>query len=1139
MPSTMPSGTRKSKAAVMSAPRTRAPRDFKSWVTKVVALVSAGPGHPVRWLTSSRSGTVDAESLLATLPSRPGPSSEKLTTVSVVELMQDGDVDTARHADHVAWLASLPSSAQADLGLTVVRPRNDSRSHGAARHKLRWVGPHPSDGIRAHASPGDYLDNVPLGNGVALCVGETRRGKRILQTPDHAGGKKTCRKKISFNNANATGAEGLLQLAAPITTPHVLHAAQAWQRSVLAPVENFLAGPHGSQPRKPTVRIGRGMEALVEARMEAVVGCAAAINGVPRQLSTPDDEQLAAATLVSAAKHWGVSPAALAKAAQPSRVDVAVTAADLTGHYFGSPGWTMTTLRQHIRLVDGFLNPIPSGRVRRPKNTPRSIPVATMTAVRAYLLSLPLPGIRPVAEMVPGSEHAVGTQSVAMCVKEYLEALLESKATQAAIHHELFADRALVLMVGLDGARVTDSGNVGNILTTVGLMNMAAHNHSVAAACPVALLPVSESHAAIAASLEANFGELARAGGAVSWRCCGPTCARCRAGDAPTNGQHTAQATTMFTFDLKAALLALGLASNCCVHCCKPITAATNARMLEAGFSPDAEFPVSTIAERRAHAAAHSDALERYLRHAHPNGTPAAGIDINRFEASKCYTEWAQGPGREGLKCAGVLLDSLTSPWQVTPDALHILLYLGRVICQEVAEMMKIIEHALGDQLGTGIGYVTGIRALYACGMTRAAFIMEQRYRAVMAAAAKGAVLGTTECGLPVDNRSVKGYSPANPPLTVDEAGREAAAYVAALDKKKATYISQADGIAGFKATGTLAAMREQLKMLVVAGLICNPRTIKNDELVSGDIPAYRAQHRSLSAQAARVAQKADTPVTITAEQADTICADPKAMGGDIITLLRNKGMDKLIGTLNATKVHATATLTLARRQAIEKLRRLEGDRDKLLEAISAEADSGEGSDLEQLEDEMEAMEEELVKISRDQNRYDDSTAIDPALANSVDHLRNLEAMALPLWTGNTVDGEPDSGDGDTHRQRAMAWFKALTISKGSTKATYAHVLVVELPRYLDWLAAVHPGLPFRCFTSQRAEHANKTNKKRMVTMLGSADGNRHTGESCYGFRLRHESIRIIYYCQGIPVTHLGKTQLKELLKAAAARDSN
>ena len=140
------------------------------------------------------------------------------------------------------------------------------------------------------------------------------------------------------------------------------------------------------------------------------------------------------------------------------------------------------------------------------------------------------------------------------------------------------------------------------------------------------------------------------------------------------------------------------------------------------------------------------------------------GIDVARFRASDQHGDWAKGAGRGGPRGAGVLLDSLTSPWQVPPDALHALLHLGRVVRAEVAQMTTVVEHALSNQLGTGIGHVTGIRALHACGTTRAAFTLEQRRRAVMSAAASGRQLGTIDCGLPVDDRpDGRGLAPPTP----------------------------------------------------------------------------------------------------------------------------------------------------------------------------------------------------------------------------------------------------------------------------------------------------------------------------------------------------------------------------------------
>ena len=41
--------------------------------------------------------------------------------------------------------------------------------------------------------------------------------------------------------------------------------------------------------------------------------------------------------------------------------------------------------------------------------------------------------------------------------------------------------------------------------------------------------------------------------------------------------------------------------------------------------------------------------------------------------------------------------------------------------------MMTVIEHDLAATPGTGTGHVMGIRALYLSGMSRAAFIMQER----------------------------------------------------------------------------------------------------------------------------------------------------------------------------------------------------------------------------------------------------------------------------------------------------------------------------------------------------------------------------------------------------------------------------
>ena len=358
--------------------------------------------------------------------------------------------------------------------------------------------------------------------------------------------------------------------------------------------------------------------------------------------------------------------------------------------------------------------------------------------------------------------------------------------------------------------------------------------------------------------------------------------------------------------------------------------------------------------------------------------------------------------------------------------------------------------------------------------------------------------------------------------------------YVRALAKRKGIYREHAAAVGHTLSGGNLDRMGKELTGALIKGMVSIPRTISNDEIASGNIAAHRAKHGSLAEQAAAIAGDNHKPFDITAEQADTILSDPKALGGDVMTLLRNGGTEKIIGTINGVKANASAALTQAKRDTLSKLRGLEEERDAILTAMSSETADGDVEALEALDFQMESCESELTAIANDETRYDSEALVDPALKHSVDHLRKLEAMALPLYTGKTIDGATDDGAGEAHRGRATEWFKALTKSLGKTKAIYAHVLVVEVPRYLDWLSSAHPGLPFRCFSSQRAEHANKTNKKRVLAMVGSAKGNRYTGETCYEFGIRHETTRNIWYGHTLPETQLGRSQLKELQARAA-----
>ena len=1127
----------------MSALPSRAPPRFAAWVAMVAGLVTAGKGHPARWLIAAHAADEKTLELVNTrYPAKAGPASESLSTVSLLRLLPEGHDEPQHYTACLAYLKRMDALTQQGLGLTVVHKRKDRRSHGGNDRKLEWIGPHPADGVGAHASPGDYLDGAPLGE-VALCAGGdgqgrgAKRGRGMLPEKKHSiripVQKKACTVHKDATATTTTAAAGPAATQTKTNNPkrksQEVHQDRH-REAVLAPVEALLDGAHGAVPRSATGELkGSHKKDRVHARLEATVSVAAAMNGVARDVADPEEEKRAAAVLVLAAQQWGVSLASLIAAASPGKVAIDVSVEGLATELFRNAGWTMTTLDEHIKATDRLLNKLPDNKKRHSSRQPRLHDIPTLGDVRAHLLSLARPPIVRIKDAVPGSEPDVGVSSAAMDAKAYLEALLANPSTQASTHHDLFAGHNIILLIGMDGAQVTKSNNVSIILTTLGLLNQASLLHSVNAAPPLAICPVPESRGAISASLQATFGGLMRAGGKLEWPCPGPECAKCRAQDPPdSSGKHTATACPMYCLDMKALNLAFGVASNACPYCTHKISQLTNDRIIAPDFNPDAEFPIPTMSQRRAHSAAHAEALETWIAYAHPDPERRpTTINIEAFEASSQYTAWAKGAGREGLKSGGVLLDSITSMWQVTPDALHILLYIGRVVCQEVAKMMTTIEHDLAATHGTGIGYVMGIRALYLSGMTRAAYIMEMRWRHAATQSGKGCKLGSSEEGLPLDNRTVRPRP--NPPLTATEAAARAGRYVEALAKRKATYQEHATAVGHTLAAGTLNSMGKELKRVLIKGMASIPRTVQDNEIASGNIVLHRKTHGALAAQAARIVANDVKPFNITAEQASTILADPKALGGDVITLLRHGGIEKIVGTLNSVKANATATLSQARRDTIAKLHKIEEERDQLLTKISTESDEGDIEALDGLEGEMENCESDLIKIAKDEELYLSEALVDPALKDSVDHLRKLEAMALPLYTGKTVDGATDEGDGGAHRERATEWFRALTKSLGSTKAIYAHVLAVEIPRYLDWLALTHPGLPFRCFSSQRAEHANKTNKKRMLVMLGSATGNRYTGETCFEFRIRHETTRNIWYGHTLPGTQLGKKHLKDL----------
>jgi len=797
----MSSGVRKAKKAAMAPPLTRAPPLFGQWVTMVVGLVTAGNGHAARWLVASHANSVKSIDLVENIyPTKAGPASEMLTTVSVLAMLPTA-AGTApqRHANNLAHLKGLGTAEQAALGLTVVGYQRDSRTHGARSHKLVWVGPCPADGVSAPASPGDCLMGKAPGAAVALCEGGHGQGRakrgmeRPLKDASHANlaTKKACTvHKDATATAAAAAAAGPAAAQTKTNNPK-RKSQEAHQKrhreAVLAPVEALLDGPHGAAPRAATADLSKQRIQTANARLEATVNVVAAMNGVPRDITDPEDEKRAAATLALLARQWGVSPASLIAAASPGHAAIAVTAETLAEDLYRNPGWTLTTLGQHIKSIDKVLNPMQPGQKRRSRKRPRKHPVPNLADVRAHLLALPRPNVQSVAHVVPGSEPHVGKYSVAMDAKAYLEALLGNPSTQATTHHNLFAGSSLIVLVGMDGAQVTKSGNISVILTTLGLLNQAGLNHSVPAAPPLAMCPVPESRGAMTASLRATFDGLVQAKGELEWPCPGLACAKCRAGDPPDcHGNHTAKAHPFYCLDMKAVHLAFGTATNACPWCTKKISQLTNDRMIAPDFDLDREFPLPTTSQRRDHAASHAEALQAYVVRAHPDPERRPNtttISVADFELSPEYAAWANGAGREGIASGGVLLESITSMWQITPDALHILLYLGRVICQELAQMMRSVEHDLAATHGAGIGYVMGIRALYLSGMTRAAYIMEVRYRGAATTSGKGINLGSSAEGLPLDNRRVRAQPP--PPLDCGCGGREGRAIRPGAGKEK------------------------------------------------------------------------------------------------------------------------------------------------------------------------------------------------------------------------------------------------------------------------------------------------------------------------------------------------------------------
>ena len=77
----MSTGTRKCKQGMLSAPSSRAPPRFAAWVAMVVGLVSAGKGHPARWLMAAHAADEKTLELVARLNYHEGMTKE-IDTIS-------------------------------------------------------------------------------------------------------------------------------------------------------------------------------------------------------------------------------------------------------------------------------------------------------------------------------------------------------------------------------------------------------------------------------------------------------------------------------------------------------------------------------------------------------------------------------------------------------------------------------------------------------------------------------------------------------------------------------------------------------------------------------------------------------------------------------------------------------------------------------------------------------------------------------------------------------------------------------------------------------------------------------------------------------------------------------------------------
>ena len=146
----------------------------------VVGLVTAGNGHAARWLVISHATTVQSKNLVEEVhPTKAGPASEKLNTVSVLAMLPaDQCTAPVRHAANLAHLKGLGPAEQAVLGMTLVDcqrqwiPRRQEPQAGLGRTLPRGRDKRACQPRRLHGGESPRHRRLLCGRGRARAGGQ-------------------------------------------------------------------------------------------------------------------------------------------------------------------------------------------------------------------------------------------------------------------------------------------------------------------------------------------------------------------------------------------------------------------------------------------------------------------------------------------------------------------------------------------------------------------------------------------------------------------------------------------------------------------------------------------------------------------------------------------------------------------------------------------------------------------------------------------------------------------------------------------------------------------------------------------------------------------------------------------------------